>query len=179
MAVEYPELSTMPASTNMSSLKRTPPVLRICTGATWPRKNTCSGKILLVISEALRAVSVPAAAPATANSRTVKITTVSLVSIVDRFISLISFAADSSAAFGFGMTSSRRPGALCLADNGKDNNTGPQSSARTCPLAVEAENASGKEAAESANQSKDARVSVQRTDANLGHQRNARNFRES
>jgi len=39
----------------------------------------------------------------------VKITTVSLVSIVDRFISLISFAADSSAAFGFGMTSSRRP----------------------------------------------------------------------
>jgi hypothetical protein len=36
-----------------------------------------------------------------------------------------------------------------------------------------------KEAAERANQYKDARVSVQRTDADLGHQRNASNVRES
>src|SRR5262249_1156218 len=40
----------------------TPPVLRICTEATCPRKKTWSGKILLVMSDALRAASLPAAA---------------------------------------------------------------------------------------------------------------------
>src|SRR5215472_6836174 len=42
-----------------------PPVLRICTGATCPRKKTWSGKILLVISAAFRAASVPGGAATT------------------------------------------------------------------------------------------------------------------
>src|ERR1051325_3601028 len=38
-----------------------PPVLRICTGADWPRKKTVSGKSLGVMSLALRTTSLPSA----------------------------------------------------------------------------------------------------------------------
>jgi len=51
----------MLARTKVSSANRTPPVFRICTEATCPRKKTWSGKSLLVISDALRTVSLPAA----------------------------------------------------------------------------------------------------------------------
>src|SRR5882762_6510366 len=61
MAVEYPELSTMPARTKRSSAKCTPPLLRNCTGALWPRKKTRSGKIFGEMSAALRTTSLPAA----------------------------------------------------------------------------------------------------------------------
>src|SRR5882762_3033079 len=61
MAVEYPELSTMPARTKRSSAKCTPPLLRNCTGALCPRKKTRSGKIFGVISAALRTTSFPSA----------------------------------------------------------------------------------------------------------------------
>src|SRR6266852_1758026 len=61
MPVEYPELSTSPARTYRSSAKCTPPVLRSCAGATWPRKKTRSGKIFGVMSAALRTDSLPSA----------------------------------------------------------------------------------------------------------------------
>src|SRR6266849_971268 len=51
----------MPARTKKSSAKWTPPLLRNCTGALWPRKKTLSGKIFGVMSVALRTTSFPSA----------------------------------------------------------------------------------------------------------------------
>src|SRR5438309_1896430 len=51
----------MPARTKRSSAKCTPPLLRNWTGALWPRKKTRSGKILGVMSAALRITSFPSA----------------------------------------------------------------------------------------------------------------------
>src|SRR5260370_9035249 len=51
----------MPSRTKRSSAKCTPPLLRNCTGALWPRKKTRSGKIFGVIAAALRITCFPSA----------------------------------------------------------------------------------------------------------------------